>query len=170
MASHAVRRAGVSSVYVRLIGLPRTALPNDLRRLCSKNGVDSFSHANIEYKDFSPTGRAVLTFNRPEYVPGAIKALNNSILSGKQIKAFSIDQIPTPKTRSRGDAGRRDAAQRGALAGDGLDAGLTGGAKNVLLEGLPYNIAPEYIYRKALRTFKISGADEGKPFVTRLNK
>ncbi|TFK92120.1 hypothetical protein K466DRAFT_261875 [Polyporus arcularius HHB13444] len=153
-------------LHVGLTGLPRTALQTDLQRLCGKAKVENVSHVALNYKRFKPTGTATLAFSRPEYVPAALKALDRTVLGGKTIKATAVDSVPDV-SRMRGPKGLLEAGQRGALKGDGPDAGLTGAGKNVVLYGLPARLLPS-VMADNLRKFKLAGMDQGKPVVIKL--
>ncbi|KAI0721031.1 hypothetical protein C8T65DRAFT_253858 [Cerioporus squamosus] len=164
MATRAATQASQSvKLHIGLSGLPRTALPTDLQRLCGKAKVENVSHVAINYKRFRPTGTATLAFARPEYVPAALKALDKTVLGGKTIRATVVDPV-TDVSRMRGRKGLLEAGQRGAIRGDGPDAGLTGAGKNVVLFGLPARLIPRVVAEN-LRNFKVVGLDEGKPVV-----
>ncbi|RPD66203.1 hypothetical protein L226DRAFT_530319 [Lentinus tigrinus ALCF2SS1-7] len=153
-------------LHVGLAGLPRTALPTDLQRFCGKAKVENVAHVAINYKRFRPNGTATLAFSRPEYVPAAIKALDKTVLGGKTIKASILDSV-RDASRMRGQKGLLEAGQRGVIRGDGPDAGITGGGKNVVLYGLPGRLVAG-VLAEQLRQFKIAGLDQGKPVLIKL--
>ena len=176
------------SCQIYLTGVPRTALPNDLWRLCGKVGISNVDNGtccllsepfralksygvclvvSIEYSRFRPTGAAILSFTRPEFVPAAVKALDKALLSGKTLGARPAEvlhDIP----RGRGVQGALEAAQRGVVHGNGPDAGLTGGGKNVVIWGLPGKMYASSLIEQ-LRGFKLAGAEQGRPVVIKLD-
>lgn len=117
----------------------------------------------INYKRFLPAGTATLTFTRPEFVPAALKVLHRTVFSGKTLRA----QILSPNAlnpRRRGQKGLNEAAERGIITGDGPGAGLTGGAKNVVIYGLPPTLRSHQVTDN-LRDFKLAGSEQGRPVV-----
>lgn len=178
------RRSGGPIVSVNLKGLPRTALPNDVRRLCGKSKVENVSVGEhsarsrfsplieassitvaMNYSRFRPNGTATLSFTRPEFVPAAVKALDKSVIGGKSISAEPTDDIPV-LPRTRGSKGLLDAAQRGIYQGNGPSAGVPGGAKTVVLSGLPTGLLPVRVV-DSLRGFKLARSEMGSPAVVK---
>ncbi|KAI8998580.1 hypothetical protein BD414DRAFT_512189 [Trametes punicea] len=173
-ATHtALRRAGKDvlqakppRVHVELSGLPRTALPHDLRRLCGKSKVENVGSVAIDYERFRPTGKGILTFSLPEYAAAAYKALNSTVVGGKRVQARPISIVPEIP-RSRGIKGRLEAAQRGIITGNGPSGGVTSSGRNVVLYGLPAKVIPAVLV-EALRSFKLAGTEFGKEVVVKL--
>lgn len=120
----------------------------------------------INYKRFRPTGTATLAFSRPEFVPAAIKALDQTVVGGKTIKAEVLHSAPD-LSRTRGQKGLLEAGQRGIIKGHGPDAGIGGAGKNVVLYGLPGRLVSGILVDN-LRDFKIAGMEQGKPVVIKL--
>ncbi len=85
------------------------------------------------------------------------------MFSGKTLRA----QILSPNAlnpRRRGQKGLNEAAERGIITGDGPGAGLTGGAKNVVIYGLPPTLRSHQVTDN-LRDFKLAGSEQGRPVV-----
>ncbi|KAI0780865.1 hypothetical protein BD413DRAFT_608095 [Trametes elegans] len=166
----AARKAANDAVeakrYIRLSGLPRTALPTDLRRLCGKSKVENVVDAGIHYTHFRPTGVGYLSFSRPEYSAAAAKALNKAVVGGKMVTAQSVATIPERK-RSRGTKGLLEAAQRGVINGSGIGGGITGSGRNVVLFGLPEKLIP-FVLADNLRQFKLAETEHGREVVVKL--
>lgn len=123
----------------------------------------------IVYKHFLPTGRAVLSFTRPEFVPAAVKALDKAFLGGKPLSANASDNPVAQRQRTRGVKGSLEAAQRGIIAGNGPDGGVTGGSKNVVLYGLPGKMTADSLAWN-LRNFQLAGSERGKPVVIKIER
>ena len=122
----------------------------------------------IDYKRFRPTGKALLTFTSPEFVPAAVQALDRAILSGKPLKA-EADGSARMSQRTRGAKGALEAAQRGVIHGNGVDASISGGGKAVVLYGLPGKLQAGLLADR-LRAFKLAGAEQGRPVVVKVDK
>ncbi|KAI0670319.1 hypothetical protein C8Q78DRAFT_1079296 [Trametes maxima] len=152
--------------HVQLLGLPRTALPNDLRRLCGKSRVENVANAAIDYHRFRPSGEGLLSFTRPEYAAAAFKALNNAVVGGKTVKARTLNNIPK-LPRARGPKGVLEAGQRGAITGNGPSGGVTGAGRNVVIYGLPGKLPPSTLADN-LRDFKLAGTEYGREVVVKL--
>ncbi|KAI0748189.1 hypothetical protein C8Q80DRAFT_1170648 [Daedaleopsis nitida] len=170
MATSPTARAltgNASNLYIGLTNLPRTALPSDLRRLCAKCEV-GIAHVAIDYKRFKPAGTATLALPRPESVVPTLKALNGSVLGGKKVRSRTLHNV-SREFRGRGSKGLLEAAQRGIVTGDGPDAGISGGGKNVLLCGLPLKTLPAQLADR-LRNYKLAGLEQGRPVVIKLTE
>ncbi|KAI0647112.1 hypothetical protein C8Q79DRAFT_1009253 [Trametes meyenii] len=152
--------------HIQLLGLPRTALPNDLRRLCGKSKVENVANAAIDYHRFRPSGEGLLSFTRPEYAAAAYKALNNAVVGGKTVKARTISNVLKPP-RARGPQGLLEAGQRGAITGNGPSGGVTGAGRNVVLYGLPGRLPPSTLADN-LRDFKLASTEYGREVVVKL--
>ncbi|TCD68885.1 hypothetical protein EIP91_009435 [Steccherinum ochraceum] len=125
--------------YVKVTGLPRTAVPRDLRRLCVKMGVENIAEVSVYYERFTPTREGYITFTHPSFVRDALRTLNNSVIGGQRVLLEPASE-PTAvlPARTRGAKGRAEAAERGVILGDGPAAGVSHPGKTVLLTGLPY--------------------------------
>lgn len=122
----------------------------------------------IDYKRFKPTGSATLALPRPEAVLPALKALRRSVLGGKTVRPKPLNQV-SREFRGRGSKGLLEAGQRGIITGDGPDAGLSGGGKNVLICGLPGKTLPAQVADR-LRNYKLAGLEQGRPVVIKLTE
>ncbi|OSC99092.1 hypothetical protein PYCCODRAFT_1416620 [Trametes coccinea BRFM310] len=152
---------------VEIRGLPRTAIPNDLRRLCGKASVENVSSGAVEYRRFRPTGHGFLSFARPEWAAAATKALNKVFVGGKPVTAKAVGPVSMPG-RSRGSKGLLEAAQRGVITGDGASGGVTGSGRNVVIFGLPGRIIPP-VLAENLRGYKLATTEFGKQVIVKLD-
>lgn len=107
-------------------------------------------------------------FTRPEYVPAALKALQGTMLGGKPLRAYPLNS-DFALSRRRGMEGLREAGERGILTGDGPDAGISGGAKNVIMYGLPGKMTPLKMSDN-LRDFRLAGSEQGRPVVVKIER
>ncbi|KAH9856945.1 hypothetical protein C2E23DRAFT_865593 [Lenzites betulinus] len=155
-----------SKLHVQLFGLPRTALPIDLRRLCGKSKVGNVDQANIEYRRFRPTGSGLLSFTRADHARAAYKALNGVHAWGKSLETRLVADVPE-LPRTRGVKGRVEAARRGVISGDGPGGSITGGGRNVVLYGLPGKLVPGALI-DSLQEFKLAGVEHGTEVVVKL--
>lgn len=77
-------------------------------------------------------------------------------LSGFHIQA-NDSPPPVVPVRTRGVEGRREAAERGIIDGDGPGGGITGSGRNVSIAGLPGKMTPEGV-KAWLKSFKLAGS------------
>ena len=90
-------------------------------------------------------------------VPPAINALEKASLFGHPVSPrWTAKSPPTPPARSRGVAGRAEAAQRAIITGDGLRAGIHDTEKSVVIWGLPARIQADGV-RNWIRGYKLGG-------------
>ncbi|KAI0362182.1 hypothetical protein OH77DRAFT_1388337 [Trametes cingulata] len=154
-------------LHVELSGLPRTALPHDLRRLCGKSKVENVTNAAIDYKRFRPSGNGLLSFPNAEQAAAAQKALDNAVVGGKRVRAHRVSSIPQIP-RARGTKGILEAAERGVVTGNGPSGGITGSGRNVVLYGLPGKMLPWQLAER-LRDFKLAGTEYGREVIVKLD-
>ncbi len=121
----------------------------------------------LDYRRFRPTGTGLLTFSRQEHAAVAHKTLNGSVAGGKRVKTRLLSHLPE-RPRMRGQKGMLEAAQRGAISGDGPSGGITGSGRNVVLYGLPGKLHAGVLLDN-LRGFKLAGAEFGKEVVVKLD-
>ncbi|OBZ75045.1 hypothetical protein A0H81_04246 [Grifola frondosa] len=152
--------------HILIRDIPRTALPSDLLRLCSKSKAENVSQVSLQYNRFRPSGRAYITVNDPMHLPSTLKALQSSMLGGKMTSSTSRDP-PNLPPRNRGAEGRAEAAERGLITGNGPDAGVTNGGRNVVMWGLPSRITQENV-RDMLKSFKLAGFEGGQEEMVKL--
>ncbi|KAI0636905.1 hypothetical protein C8Q77DRAFT_1095102 [Trametes polyzona] len=172
----AARRAGrellqerpTTKQHIKLSGLPRTALPDDLRRLCGKTKAENVAGVAIDYRRFRPTGHGYLSFTTPELAEAANKALRRAVAGGKMIETQLIHYLPTIP-RARGQKGILEAAERGAVTGDGPGGGVTAGGRNVVMYGLPGRLGADQLIG-SLRNFKLAGAEHGREVAVKLEQ
>ncbi|KAI0374960.1 hypothetical protein BV20DRAFT_961198 [Pilatotrama ljubarskyi] len=155
------------TLHIELSGLPRTALPHDLRRLCGKNKVENVANVAIDYKRFRPSGNGLLSFARLEHAAAAHKALDNAVVGGKRVTARRTSTVPEIP-RARGPKGILEAAERGAVSGNGPSGGITGSGRNVVLYGLPGKMLAVHLV-DGLRNFKLAGTEYGREVVVKMD-
>ncbi|KAI0811025.1 hypothetical protein BC629DRAFT_1023191 [Irpex lacteus] len=117
---------------------------------------------DIDYKHLRTTGNAWVTLTSPSFSDSTLKKFREGHYVGANVVKASMDAYKDDEflTRSRGEKGRADAANRGVL-GSGPSARLSGGEKNVCLSGLPEYASVEVV-RRVLKSFKLTsnGEDE----------
>lgn len=104
------------------------------------------------YSRFKPTGTALVTLKRPDFLRENLRLLDNISISGTLLKARPavFDDPSAAFPRGRGAKGREDAAARGVLDGNGPHAGIGNNGKNVMVWGFPgktEKLAVKYIVR-----------------------
>jgi hypothetical protein len=115
----------------------------------------------IDYERFIPTGRAFLTLGNPDVLNQSLRALQNASISSIPITAASCPPPPSIPRRTRGEEGRKEAAERGVITGNGPRGGVRNEGKNVVLWGMPGRLTSEGL-KWSLHTFKLAGTDGGK--------
>lgn len=133
----------------------------------SKGTHSVVTSAVLDYRRFRSTGTGLLTFSRPEHAAVAHKALNGSVAGGKRVKTRLLSYLPE-LPRMRGQKGILQAAQRGAITGDGPSGGIAGSGRNVVLYGLPGKLSVGSLL-DSLRGVKLAGAEYGKEVVVKLD-
>lgn len=87
----------------------------------------------------------------------ALNALQKAALFGHPVSPRpSAITPPAPSARTRGVAGRAEAAQRAIVTGDGLQGGILDTEKCVVLWGLPSKITVEGV-RSWIQGYKLGG-------------
>ncbi|KAI0079908.1 hypothetical protein K474DRAFT_1705165 [Panus rudis PR-1116 ss-1] len=151
--------------HVRLSGVPRTATPADIRRLCAKQKVENIDQYAIEYHNFRPTRNAIVSFTTADLRRSATPRLQNSVLGGYRL---TVNNAREPNwqnaSRGRGARGKHEASLRGIIRGDGPGAGIQGSGKNVILSGVPGKTDPEAV-RGFLRSFELYNLDSEQDVV-----
>ncbi|ETW86007.1 hypothetical protein HETIRDRAFT_432539 [Heterobasidion irregulare TC 32-1] len=156
----------ISSKHMKLNGLPRTALPSDIRRMLVKyNITENFGDIQLDYGRFIPTGSAYLTFTAQSALHRAFIELRNASHMGFPITASRTPVPIGPPPRSRGDRGRLEASQRGVISGDGYRAGITETGKSVVVWGMPGKMTTDTM-RLFLRGYKLA---PGEGQITKLD-
>ncbi|KAH9900996.1 hypothetical protein C8Q73DRAFT_226809 [Cubamyces lactineus] len=154
------------ALTIGLSGLPRTALPSDIRRLCGKSKIENVVNVTLEHERFRPTGQGFITFARPEYTHPALKNLKQAVVGGKSVRARAMNTSPEIP-RSRGAKGLLEAGQRGAITGNGPSGGITGSGRNVVIYGLPGRMNAVML-ADSLRNFKLAGTEFGREVIVKL--
>ena len=146
--------------YLRLNGLPKTAIQNDIWRELHKaraTGVKkgdvgfethytllslTFIVVQLLYHQMEPNGSALLTFGSAEARAQAQKTLrsHSSSISGSPITSI-FSSRETPTHRGRGAAGRAETLA-GPYGGSGPDGGIVERATHVLVSGTPGKVSP----------------------------
>ncbi|THH18500.1 hypothetical protein EW146_g2500 [Bondarzewia mesenterica] len=143
-----------SPIHIKLSGLPRTALPSDIRRMLSKHQVENVIDVALDYYRFQPSGSAWLTVSHRDFLRRAIVMLRNSTLFGLPISADTAREPIGPPARSRGEKGRMEGARRGLVNGNGSRGGIWETGKSVVVWGMPGRIATDGM-RSFLRSYKL---------------
>ncbi|GBE81919.1 hypothetical protein BKA93DRAFT_819367 [Sparassis latifolia] len=154
--------------FIVVHGLPRSALPADVRRACLKAKVDVAS-VSIDYFRLLPTQKAFIELHSPLYLQSSLKNLKNAVVGGSQIYSYpSQDPTGGRPDRTRGIKGRAEAAERGIITGNGPAGGLTSQGKNVVMSGLPGRMTAEAL-REFLKGYKLAGSEGGKKEVVKMD-
>ncbi|KAI0690573.1 hypothetical protein BC835DRAFT_171861 [Cytidiella melzeri] len=142
--------------HIQLHNVPKSALPADIWRLCSRAKLENVETVDIDYQYLRPTGRAWLTLTDPSYTERTMRKFHDGIYIGASRLQPSKDARQSAEflTRARGERGRMQAAGRGAL-GSGPSARVSGNEKNVALSGFPEYTQVEWV-KDFLKSFKLS--------------
>ncbi|KAF9500990.1 hypothetical protein BDN71DRAFT_962957 [Pleurotus eryngii] len=163
-ASRAYKETWDRCVHIELQKVPSTTTPKDIRRALGHARLQGVSDVAIIYRGFRPTNRALLTLVHNSYLRQNLKALEKLTLVGLPIESepvlLSSSEAQESQARQRGSKGRADAAQRGAITGDGPNGGVPNNGKNVVVWGLPPRIHSD-IFRELLTGFKLAELDQG---------
>ncbi|TFK72193.1 hypothetical protein BDN72DRAFT_816400 [Pluteus cervinus] len=153
--------------HIELKGLPRTATPADIKRAITRINLKGVSDVAIDYYYFTPTERALLTLSNPKYMEENLQALKDFEICGHPIESkVKVIEGLIPQ-RQRGVKGRKEAAQRGFLTGNGPHAGLPDRQRNVTLWGFPGKIDVEAI-TPLLDDFGVARNEAGEPNVVKI--
>jgi hypothetical protein len=120
----------------------------------------------IDYEFFKPRERAILTLVSPDYLQTNLQALSNLSISGISVEAQPYESNVQQRPRMRGHRGRLDAAQRGALIGEGPRAGIANIERTVIMGGLPARTSVEHM-AEVLKSFKLAQS-KGAPQIVKL--
>ncbi|TFY81705.1 hypothetical protein EWM64_g2305 [Hericium alpestre] len=132
-------------------------MPGDVTRALRTHKVENVADVAIDYNNFMPSGNAWITVTQSDFMPHTISRLRNSNLFGSRITAYPTS-VDTESPRMRGERGRKEAAERSAIAGNGPRGGISEGdlGKCALLWGLPGKITIPEI-RDMLSGYKLAG-------------
>ncbi|KAH7914961.1 hypothetical protein BJ138DRAFT_1123028 [Hygrophoropsis aurantiaca] len=148
--------------HIQIRNLPRSALPTDVRRVTIREKLTGVTDVMLDYHRFKPTGRAYLEISHPDFTRPNVVALERTTVSGMLITAYpspAPNVHPTPRTR--GVQGRIDAAERGAIKGNGPHGGFPSFGKCVVLWGFPGKSNADMV-RGFLKGFELVGG-QGNP-------
>ncbi|KAF9009396.1 hypothetical protein BDQ17DRAFT_1235618, partial [Cyathus striatus] len=152
-----------------LRNIPKTAMPADVRRAIFREEVKDVINVELDYQRFRPSGRAVITLSKYDRLKENIEHLRNVTISGIQANPSTTKSkaIPAAPSRSRGVAGRAEAAERGVLLGNGPSAGLSGTEKMVTIWGAPGRTEPRDL-AKLLINYKVVKSTKAKPDIHKI--
>jgi len=146
--------------------LPKTFVHGDVFRLLRKaqinerqvkggvyGGLSSLSSyllyiVHLDYYRFLRTGKAYVSFNDQNQAEDAIAQMRQAKNIVGKLDVFLKGPI-YPPGRSRGVKGREAAVQRGAIYGEGADAGISQRGRGVVIYGLPRNVRQEELAQLA---------------------
>ncbi|KAG8884316.1 hypothetical protein FRB97_004580 [Tulasnella sp. 331] len=141
--------------FLRLTGIPKTAIHGDVWRMLAKSGVTGCQN---DYFRFVPLGAAWLSFATQGEQDAAKSVLRRAAMSTFPIVVENIEGSPFRSVRKRGTEGRENALQRGAvLIGNGPDGGVRERGTGIVLFGLPGKVHAETLYRNYLYRFELKG-------------
>ncbi|KAF9651512.1 hypothetical protein BDM02DRAFT_3110627 [Thelephora ganbajun] len=140
--------------HIQVTGLPKTALPQDVRRLVQTRKLENVSGIFMDYDRFRPTGTAYLSLSSPNSMTRNLRMLNKATMASLSLRATAVPN-PFSVGRTRGTVGRKEAANKGLVDGNGPNGGTSGQGKNVIMWGLPGKLPPDGL-RNYLRTFQLS--------------
>jgi hypothetical protein len=108
----------------------------------------------MDYDRFRPNGTAYLSLSSPNSMLRNLRMLNKATLSSLPLRATAVPS-PFSAGRTRGAVGRKEAADKGLVNGNGPNGGTSGNGKNVVMWGLPGKLPPDGL-RNYLRAFRLS--------------
>ncbi|KIL68603.1 hypothetical protein M378DRAFT_158426 [Amanita muscaria Koide BX008] len=149
--------------HIEISQIPPTATTADIRRTIDRTKLQGVKDVALVFNHFRPTGTALISLTRPEYLKNNLKMLGSASIASKLLKFEPrlLDDADTALPRSRGAKGREEAATRGAMKGNGAHAGITNGERTVTIWGFPGKTdvpAVEFI----LRSFDLARNKDGK--------
>lgn len=119
----------------------------------------------MRYDRFRPTGTAYLVLSAPNSVTRNLRALNTATMTSLPLRATAVPN-PLPIVRTRGFAGRREAADKGLVHGTGPNGGTSGNGRNVIMWGLPGKLPPDGL-KNYLRAFRLSD-ESGQEIIVKI--
>jgi len=144
------------SSHIQVTGLPKTALPQDVRRLLQTKNLENISEVFMDYHRFRPTGTAYLSLSSLNSMPRNLRILKKATMTSLPLHATAVPN-PFPVGRTRGSVGREEAANKGLVSGNGPNGGTSGHGKIVIMWGLPGKLPSDGL-RNYLRAFRLSNA------------
>jgi len=153
---------------IQLQGVPKSALPTDIWRLCARANIENVETVDIDYNRFEPTGNAWLTLTNSRFIPSTVKKFHEGIYIGAARISANAHNGSSLLVRMRGFKGRAQAAERGVLSGNGPSAGLSAGSMNVTLSGFPNWVSVAYV-KQFLKSYRLAGTTDGQKEVVKLD-
>ncbi|KAK2460584.1 hypothetical protein APHAL10511_007054 [Amanita phalloides] len=125
--------------HIELKNVPLTATTADVRRAIDRTKLLGVKDVTLVYKRFTPTGTAMVSLTRPDFLKKNLQLLENISISGIPLKSRPrlLDDAYMTLPRARGEKGREEADQRGTLNGDGPRAGIRDDGRTVTVWGYP---------------------------------
>ncbi|KAG5647204.1 hypothetical protein DXG03_001163 [Asterophora parasitica] len=154
--------------HITLTGVPNLTTPADIRRAVAKK-LQGVENVEIDYNRFRPSGRALITLTRPEYLRDNLRELQKFTLCGIPVRSngVHISDGVAERPRSRGNKGRAQAAERGAITGNGLHGHFPNAHRNVVMWGLPGRLEPKDL-ENALHDFKLAKSQKGEMTIVKV--
>jgi len=149
--------------HIELGNVPLTATADDVRRLVDRAGLKGVQDVALMFNHFRPTGTALISLTRPDYLKENLNLLDSASMARTPLKAKPrlLDDVDAALPRTRGERGREEASERGAINGNGPHGGISNGEKTVTLWGFPGKTEVPAV-ETILRNFKISRTKDGK--------
>ncbi|KAG6845732.1 hypothetical protein H0H87_004998 [Tephrocybe sp. NHM501043] len=154
---------------ITLYGMSNLITRGDIRRAYGDK-LKGVMDVQIDYKAFRPSGKAIITMSRPEFVPGNLHSLKPFTVCGHELHAVAqYASEPSNAPRTRGIRGLTQAVERGIINGNGPDGSFANIERSVVLWGLPGKTTAEEVGRALLADFKPEKKN-GKPVVIKLER
>lgn len=152
--------------HIALVGLPHLTSSADIRRAIVGK-LHGVADVELDYYRFRPSGKALITLTRHEFLRDNLRALEKLTLCGIPVKAQAIDFQEGGLPRSRGSKGRAEASARGAIQGNGPRGNFPNTERNVVIWGLPGKLSTQELEDK-LRGFTLARTQKGHATIVKL--
>ncbi|GLB35418.1 hypothetical protein LshimejAT787_0209830 [Lyophyllum shimeji] len=153
--------------HIALSGLPNLTTSGDIRRAITGK-LQGIADVELDYFRFRPSGKALITLTRHEFLRDNLRALERLTICGIPIKAQAVDFQEGGLPRTRGSKGRAEASARGAIQGNGPRGNFPNTERNVVIWGLPGKLDPQELEEK-LRDFKLARTQKGHATIVKLD-
>jgi hypothetical protein len=146
---------------VENIGRGKLVLVGLFSESSQAHGLNIVSEVSLLYERFKPTGKAYVTLTTQDSLKLNLRLLQKASLASIPVNVWTeIDHgLLAVQSRNRGTKGRRDAADRGLITGDGPDGGIVSNGRVVVVSGLPGKLGSEG-FRRYLKRFGVSGGQQ----------
>ncbi|KAG9010911.1 hypothetical protein FRB94_009391 [Tulasnella sp. JGI-2019a] len=149
---------GRSRFFLRVTGLPKTAIHSDVWRMLKASQVEGCQNVYLDYFRLVPLGAAWLSFATEKEQNAARTVLRRLAMSTFPLTVETIEGTPFKTMRRRGAEGREAALERGIpLIGNGPDAGIRERGTGVVLFGLPGKLFTDSLHRACIQGFELKG-------------